>query len=547
MCIPIEKVCNGLPDCFLADDEIFCHVLCPAQCLCISTAVICSNTGISKIPSFGEKYENNIHSLSLEGNPLQLHVRSFVCLKNLQYLNISNSNLKYLCLGKISIFLYMEHLLILDISKNNILVLSTLCIYGLSSLKILYIQQNPLCSIQPKSFFNLYSLPVLKINDMHLEYLGNYFFCSAFNNNLQTLDISQNKLHIVYSNAFKCLFNLKVLLIYGNKFHKFVNEDIIRNLHLDFYLVEYSIECCKKHCTVCIFIKKLSITCTVMEIHINILNQLQLSILILGFILNGVLMAILLLRNLYQKKPLQFLLTIKDMIAILCHALVCIYTLTFSSQSAHFQMFCLTIGIITSATLTFDLLAKISDSFFLLKLLHAKSVQSGPGYSVIFRFYSLMFIFCFVGTFISIKILSMEEYVSSNTKLRETILHCVLFCFAKYQGILVHMSLILLFLTFWITFNLTFIHLIRAQILHMKNLCLRNSNAKKKLMIKHVYFASFSTSFILIILCLFLLALLFTDSFLITYSVVIILCLFSVNNFLIFILSNKSSLSSRKK
>ena len=263
VCISLTKVCDGMPDCFVADDEIFCHVLCPQQCFCISSGVACPNARFSKIPSFGEKYEPSILFLNLEGNLLQLNIRSFLYLENLQYLNISNSNINHLCLNRISIFLYMEILSILDVSNNNIFTLPIFCVTGLNNLRILYIQQNPLCSIHSNSFFNLYLLPVLKLNNMHLEYLGNYFYCSEFSNNLQILDLSNNKLHILYSKTFMCLSNLKVLLIYGNKFYRFVSEDVIKNLPLNIYFVEDSVECCKTYGTLCIFINKLPTSCKI--------------------------------------------------------------------------------------------------------------------------------------------------------------------------------------------------------------------------------------------------------------------------------------------
>ena len=76
-CISLKRVCDGVPDCFLEDDEIFCQVLCPPQCLCISAGVTCAHAGISKVPSFGERYESNILFLNMEGNPLQLDGMSF--------------------------------------------------------------------------------------------------------------------------------------------------------------------------------------------------------------------------------------------------------------------------------------------------------------------------------------------------------------------------------------------------------------------------------------------------------------------------------------
>ena len=551
ICISLTKVCDGVSDCFLADDEIFCQVLCPSQCLCIGTGVRCPTTGISKIPSFGEKYEHNILFLNLEGNPLQLHVLSFVHLDNLQYLNISNSNINHLCPRKISLFLLLKKLLILDVSKNKIFSLSTMCILGLSRLKLLYIQQNPLKSIYSKSFFDLYSLPVLKLHNMDLNYIGNYFFCSNFNSNLQLLDISRNKLSMITSETFKCLSNLKILLIYGNRFHKFLSEDVIQNLPLIIYHVEHSVECCKVSVAVCTFINQFTVSCNTKDLPTKTLISMQLPILFLCLVPNIVLLVVLLLTGLYQKKPLQFLLTVKDMIAVSSYTSLSIFTLNFDALSAMLQIFCVAIGVLTSVTFIFDLFVKVVESVFLLKLLGAKFVQRGPTHSVIIRFYSLIFIFMFIGTFIFYKILSIEEQVSLSIKLRETLLHCVLFCFPNYTKILALFSLVLFLLIFQIVLNLKFIHSLRAQIFHMKDL--GSKSVKHKKMIRHVSFSSLTTSCIVITLCLLLLTLSFTSSFFISYCVVIILCLYSMNNLITFLLSNQTVIEivkgcfSRKK
>ena len=347
VCISLERVCDGVPDCFLEDDEIFCKVHCPPQCLCISAGVICSHTGISKIPSFGVKYHYNIVFLNMKGNLLQLDAMSLAHLDNLEYLNISNTNIKYLCLKKISIFLFMKYLLILDLSKNKIFTLSSMCLLGLPNLKILYIQQNPLNFIDLKSFFNLYSLPLLKLNNLHLEHLGDSFFCSNSRNNLQILDISRNKLYSVSLKTFECLHNLKILLIYGNKFDKFLSEDVIKNLPLIIYHVQDSLECCKASVSLFLFINQFAVACNIKDLPTNALISMQLPIMFIGFILNCVILAVLLFSGLYQKTPLQFLIVVKDVIAILSYTSLSIYVLVFHSLSEMANLFCLTVTNIT--------------------------------------------------------------------------------------------------------------------------------------------------------------------------------------------------------
>ena len=154
-------------------------------------------------------------------------------------------------------------------------------------------------------------------------------------------------------------------------------------------------------------------------------------------------------------------------------------------------------------------------------------------------------------TFIFYKILSINEQVSLSIKLRETLLHCVLFCFPNYTKILALFGLVLFLLIFQIVLNLKFIHSLRAQIFHMKDL--GSKSVKHKKMIRHVSFSSLTTSCIVITLCLLLLTLLFTNSFFISYCVVIILCLYSMNNIITFLFSNQAVIEivkgcfSRKK
>ena len=375
---------------------------------------------------------------------------------------------------------------------------------------------------------------------MHLEYLGINFYCSEFSNNLQILDISNNKLHILYSKTFICLSKLKMLLIYGNKFHRFVKEDIIKNLPLNIYFVEDSIECCMTYGTLCLFINKLTTPCKIRNIFSTTLILVLLLILFLGFISNGAVLVIILLTNLYKKKPLQFLLSVKDVITMLSCASESIFALMSFYDSSLFKIVCFAVGIITSATLLLDLSAKVVNSIFLLKLLEAKSVKSGPKHNIIFRFHSFLFIFSFIGTFIISRVPSIKERVSLSIKLKETLLHCILFCFPKHPGIIVLLSIILSSVTLWVVINLKFIHLIKAHILDMKVLYLKISHVKREQMIKHVTFELLTTSGIVTLLCLLLLALMFSNSFFISYCIIIILCLISMNNLLIFLFSSKS-------
>ena len=164
-------------------------------------------------------------------------------------------------------------------------------------------------------------------------------------------------------------------------------------------------------------------------------------------------------------------------------------------------------------------------------------VQSGPKYRVIFRAVFFLLVFILTGSFILFKYFFIDKYSSLSAKLKETMLHCVLFCFPKHHSILVPLSLILVLSIIHITLNVKFVYSLKAQIFHMKGLGAKSLKHKK--MITYISSVSLTTSCIIITLCLLLFTLLFTSSFFISYSLVIVLWLYSMNNISTFLLSNK--------
>ena len=453
--------------------------------------------------------------------------------------------MKYLCHRKKSILPLVKSLWILDVSKNKIFTLSTMCVSGLPNLKIFCIKQNPLNSVDFQALFNLYSLPILKLDNLHLEHLGNSFFCSKSKNNLQILNISRNKLYRVSSKTFKCLHNLTVLFIYGNKFIKLLSEDVISNLPLIIYHVQDSLECCKTSVAFCIFVKKYPVACNTKDLPTNVLISIHLPLMSIGFVLNAIILVVLLFTGLYEKKPLQFLITLKDVIAILLYTSLNIFALVFHSLSEMVNLFCLVVGIISSLTLIFDLLVKVVESIVLLKLLNAKFIQNGPKCrAILFRVVLFLCLFTLTGAFIFCKFLSIEENVSKSTKLKETLLHCLLFCFPKHYSVLAPLGLILILLTVCITLNLKFIYSLKAQIFNMKDSGTNSLEHKK--MITYISSVSLTTSCIMITLCLLLFSLLFDSSFFISYTVFMILWLYSMNNLTMFFFSNKTLVKNFK-
>ena len=292
------------------------------------------------------------------------------------------------------------------------------------------------------------------------------------------------------------------------------------------------------------FVNEFPIACNTKELSSNAFISIYLLLMVVGLFLNVVILVMLLFTGLYQKKPLQFIINLKDVVAISSYTSLGIFALIFHSLSEMVDLFCLALGIISLVTLIFDLLVKVMESIILLKILNATFVQNGPKYRVIFRVIFLLFLFTLIGALIFSKFLSIEKNVSISIKLKETLFHCVLFCFPKHHSILPPLTLIVILLTICVTINLKFVHSLRTHIFNMK--CSVAKSLKHKRMITFVSSISLTTFCFMSSLCLLIFTLLFTSSFFISYSISIILWLYSMNNLSIFILSNKKLMENFK-
>ena len=106
-CVPISIICDGDIQCPSGDDELPCiynNITCPSTCICMLYSLICINTESSSIVLLSDEYQNNLYFLFINESKFLFHSMIFLHLSNLLYLNISRSNISYICFGK-SVFL----------------------------------------------------------------------------------------------------------------------------------------------------------------------------------------------------------------------------------------------------------------------------------------------------------------------------------------------------------------------------------------------------------------------------------------------------------
>src|SRR5205823_5724622 len=113
-CTLLSHLCDGVRHCPQGDDEWFCDLTCPTECLCSGLHVSCQNLNITSLPvgiaknirkldlSFNNlgpemamvdfSYQEDLGELILQSNGIQvLHGKKFLHLRNLYKLDLRNN------------------------------------------------------------------------------------------------------------------------------------------------------------------------------------------------------------------------------------------------------------------------------------------------------------------------------------------------------------------------------------------------------------------------------------------------------------------------
>ncbi|XP_076466670.1 uncharacterized protein LOC143297941 [Babylonia areolata] len=137
-CVHPDFICDGIYHCPYKDDERYCNLPCPADCVCEGYAYFCTN--LSEPQSLLQA-----RYLDLSGSVnVSLHHLKF--MTRLQFLNLSYCGLDTAYLRNLS------QLNTLDLSFNNLTGFSSLLFERLTSLKTLNLSGNPFVRILDSSF-----------------------------------------------------------------------------------------------------------------------------------------------------------------------------------------------------------------------------------------------------------------------------------------------------------------------------------------------------------------------------------------------------------
>lgn len=203
VCLHPTYLCDGIVQCPYKDDEAYCQLTCPSECICEGLSLTCEKV----FPA--EKYamaryldlskSENIQDLQ------ELNKLTFLTFLNLSFCGLTN----------VSLGTGLHHLKVLDLSFNRLTSVSNIVLSNLCGLNLLILSNNPLFS----SLDETLNAFMKTIGSRHLNSLvlantgirsipeGNF---SSFSD-ITDLDITKNPLEIFSRRSFNSFTNLKVL------------------------------------------------------------------------------------------------------------------------------------------------------------------------------------------------------------------------------------------------------------------------------------------------------------------------------------------------
>ena len=181
-----------------------------------------SQNGLIKIEKNSFSHVDKLRYLNLSGNKLDLDGEflgySQTCLESL---DLSFNDIKYIESANLT-FQYLSSLKALNMSNNQIKSLDSNALESLSQLSDLNLAWNNIGLIKRDYFLNLRKLRMLKIGFNLLESID------ILNNNLEYLDLEQNKLDKIGEHDFEFNLKLKFLNLNSNPIQKIDPRAIFR-------------------------------------------------------------------------------------------------------------------------------------------------------------------------------------------------------------------------------------------------------------------------------------------------------------------------------
>lgn len=223
-CLHKSELCDGVAQCPLQDDEVFCDLrLCPAKCTCMLDIIYCNGANLHFIPEFQFQ---NYRFLVMSYNKLQFDQNSMQVFSKIILLNISHNSLTTIP-NNFQLRSIMQYL---DMSYNNIKFIKGNIFRGLQHLLILKLHNNPITKVFSHAFAGMATLPTLNLSNLGLQHLEKRALKGL--KNIHVVDISHNKLHHLHNIFDQRPANIKLLNFHmlSNPFQTF-SHDAFNSLH----------------------------------------------------------------------------------------------------------------------------------------------------------------------------------------------------------------------------------------------------------------------------------------------------------------------------
>ena len=205
VCVHVDNLCDGLPQCPQRDDEWLCKLKCPPQCLCQGHVYLCSrqfpahsHSDLRALDARGSGMKLN----QLTGNPYLVHLILAACsihyLPELEFLNVQ----------------------MLDLSYNKITSIVMNVFLNFPNLRVLVLRGNPLTSLTGRR--SLQQQEALRTVDLSQTYLGKFegqIF--SLTPGVRYLNLSFCTMHSIGQQKFQSLHQLKILDIRGTSIKPF--------------------------------------------------------------------------------------------------------------------------------------------------------------------------------------------------------------------------------------------------------------------------------------------------------------------------------------
>ena len=244
-CVPHHYVCDGKLDCPYGEDEDHCLRTCPGMLRCRSSNVCVHKNYVGDnqtdcIETEDDEILQDLMPCREKGTCMCLGSALSCPFANLSSLPLEINNNKYKAIifvgnriGNLSNLPQLSLLLLLNISRNQLMLLSNLTFRNMANLVSLDVSCNSIAALDSSGFAGLKHLRLLN--------LANNFICcinpTTFRDlsSLEVLNLSNNTLHTTSPDGFKWIQHSLIQLHYqGNLVTRefLIAVDYLRNLKL---------------------------------------------------------------------------------------------------------------------------------------------------------------------------------------------------------------------------------------------------------------------------------------------------------------------------